>query len=205
LTGARQALVDFPYLERTSVLCLVAWRLHPRTETTARKTGITASGKKELDPSGSHEGDFPFPQEAAMDQSVRDVMTPNPWSIAAGASVLDAARIMRERAIGDVIVLENNRLCGILTDRDIVVRALAEGADPATTKVGDICSRELTTVAPTTSVAQAVHIMRSKAIRRLPVVEEEGRVVGIVSLGDFAVERDRRSTLGEISAAPPNI
>jgi CBS domain-containing protein len=140
-----------------------------------------------------------------MDQYVRDLMTPNPSAVTSGATVIEAAKIMRENDIGDVVVLEDNRLCGILTDRDIVVRGLARGADPATTKVGDICSRDLTTVAPTTSVAQAIQVMRSKAIRRLPVVEEGGRIVGIVSIGDLAVERDRRSALGEISAAPPNV
>ncbi|HEV8436891.1 MAG TPA: CBS domain-containing protein [Methylomirabilota bacterium] len=140
-----------------------------------------------------------------MDQRVREVMTPDPAVIGPGASVVDAARIMRDKAIGDVMVVENSRLCGILTDRDIVVRALAADADLVRTKVGDICSRELETVAPTTSVAQAEHIMRDKAIRRLPVVEEDGRVIGIVSLGDLAVGRDRRSALGDISAAPPNV
>jgi CBS domain-containing protein len=140
-----------------------------------------------------------------MDQSVRDVMTPNPINVDVDSSVLDAARMMRDKDIGDVIVLEKNRLCGILTDRDIVVRALAQGADPARTKVGDICSRELTTVSPSASAAQVIQMMRAKAIRRMPVVEEGGQVVGIVSLGDLAVERDPRSVLGEISAAPPNV
>jgi len=140
-----------------------------------------------------------------MDQYVRDLMTPNPSTVRAGASVVEAAKLMRDHDIGDVVVIEDDRLCGILTDRDIVVRGLAQGADPATTKVGDICSRDLTTVTPTTSVAQAIQVMRGKAIRRLPVVEDGGRVVGIVSIGDLAVERDRRSTLGEISAAPPNV
>jgi len=139
-----------------------------------------------------------------MDQTIRDVMSPNPKSMAAGASLLDAARTMRESDIGDVIVVEQNRLCGILTDRDIVVRAVADGLDPATTKVGDICSRDLTTVLPTDSVEQAMRLMRDKAIRRLPVIERDSQVVGIVSIGDLAVERDRHSVLGAISAAPPN-
>ena len=140
-----------------------------------------------------------------MDQSVRDVMTPNPACVGADSSVLDAARLMREKDIGDVIVMDRDRLCGILTDRDIVVRALAQGADPARTKAGDVCSRDLATVKPNASVGQVVHMMRSKAIRRMPVVEDGGQVVGIVSIGDLAVERDRRSALGEISAAPPNV
>ncbi len=92
---------------------------------------------------------------------------------------------------------------GILTDRDIVVRALAEGRDPARTTVGEICSRELTTLCPDDAIGDAEKIMRDQAIRRLPVVEE-GRPVGIVSLGDLAVEKNPESTLGGISAAPPN-
>jgi len=118
---------------------------------------------------------------------------------------MEAAQLMRGNDIGDVIVLEGDRLCGILTDRDIVVRALAEGADPERATVGDICSRELTTIEPSASVGQAVRLMREKAIRRLPVTDESGHVIGIVSIGDVAVERDRRSALADISAAPPNV
>jgi len=143
-------------------------------------------------------------QSIRISQSIRDVMTPNPCAISPNASVLDAAQIMRGNDIGDVIVLEDDRLFGILTDRDIVVRVLAEGGDAETTPVGEICSRDLTTIEPTASVADAVRLMRAKAIRRLPVVDDEGFVMGIVSIGDVAVERDRRSTLGDISAAPPN-
>ena len=87
--------------------------------------------------------------------------------------------------------------------RDIVVRTVAEARDPATTTLADICSHALTTVSPTDSIEQAVQLMRAKAIRRLPVVEG-GQAVGIVSLGDLAVERDPSSALGDISAAPPN-
>jgi CBS domain-containing protein len=110
---------------------------------------------------------------------------------------------MREQAIGDVIVLENNQVCGIVTDRDIVVRSVAEARDPAATTLADICSHAVRTVAPTDSVEQAVQLMRTHAIRRLPVVED-GRAVGLVSLGDLAVAREPDSALGEISAAPPN-
>ena len=139
-----------------------------------------------------------------MDQSIRDVMTPNPCAISPSASVMDAARIMRGSDIGDVVVLEGRQLFGILTDRDIVVRALAEDAAVHTTPVAEICSRDLTTIEPTASVGQAVRLMREKAIRRLPVVDENGFVLGIVSIGDVAVERDRHSALADISAAPPN-
>jgi CBS domain-containing protein len=140
-----------------------------------------------------------------MDQSIGDVMTPNPSTISRSASILDAAQLMRGNNIGDVIVLEDDRLFGILTDRDIVVRGLAERLDPETIPVSEICSRDLTTIEPTTSIEQAERLMREKAIRRLPVVDESGHVMGIVSIGDVAVERDPRSALADISAAPPNL
>jgi CBS domain-containing protein len=138
-----------------------------------------------------------------MAHYLRDIMTQKPLTLQTSDTITAAARTMRDGNIGDVVVLENGRIRGILTDRDIVVRALAEGMDPSRTTVGEICSKELTTLAPTDSVEQAVSIMRDRAIRRLPVVEE-GHPVGIVSLGDLAVARDPDSVLGGISAAPPN-
>jgi CBS domain-containing protein len=138
-----------------------------------------------------------------MAQQIRELMTPNPVALPGTASVHEAAQAMRDADIGDVIVIENNRVCGIITDRDIVVRTLAEARDPATTTLADICSHPLLSVSPTDSVAHAVRLMRTHALRRLPVVEG-GQPVGIVSLGDLAVERDPGSALGEISAAPPN-
>jgi CBS domain-containing protein len=135
---------------------------------------------------------------------LREIMTQNPVTVQTTDSVLAAARSMRDGNIGDVVVVDQGAIHGILTDRDIVVRALAEGRDPARTTVGEICSRELTILAPEDAIGDAVAIMRDKAIRRLPVVDGGGRPVGIVSLGDLAVERDPESMLGGISAAPPN-
>jgi signal-transduction protein with cAMP-binding, CBS, and nucleotidyltransferase domain len=142
-------------------------------------------------------------EESCMTQSIRDVMTPDPISISMTSSVAEAARAMRDANIGDVIVLQDSQVRGILTDRDIVIRGVAEGRDLAATKVSEICSQDLTSVAPTDEVQQAVRLMRDKAIRRLPVVEG-GKAVGIMSIGDMAVERDPHSALGQISAAPPN-
>jgi CBS domain-containing protein len=138
-----------------------------------------------------------------MAQHIRELMTPNPVSMPGTASVHEAARAMRDADIGDVIVIEHHQVCGIITDRDIAVRVVAEAKDPATTALADICSHSLLTVTPTDSVEHAVRLMRTHTIRRLPVVEE-GKAVGIVSLGDLAVERDPDSVLGEISAAPPD-
>ena len=138
-----------------------------------------------------------------MAQQIRELMIQNPVSLPGTASVHEAARAMRDADIGDVIVIENNAVCSIVTDRDIVVRTVAEARDPATTTLADICSHHLLTVSPTDSVEEAVRLMRTHAIRRLPVVEG-GQAVGIVSLGDLARERDPGSALGEISTAPPN-
>lgn len=134
---------------------------------------------------------------------VREVMTQNPASVAADTNVIDVARLMKERDIGDVIVMKDGQLCGIVTDRDIVVRALAEHRDISNTPIDQICSRHLFTISPNHSVDEAIKMMREHSVRRLPVVEND-RVVGVLSIGDLAVERDPGSALGQISAAPPN-
>jgi CBS domain-containing protein len=139
-----------------------------------------------------------------MAQYLREIMTQKPVTVEATDTVVAAARSMRDGNIGDVVVVDNGQIQGILTDRDIVVRALAEGRDPARTTVGEICSRELTTLSPNDAIGDAEKTMRARAIRRLPVVEG-GRPVGIVSLGDLAVERNPDSTLGGISAAPRGV
>ena len=138
-----------------------------------------------------------------MAQSIRDVMTTQPVALQAMASVVDAARAMRESDIGNVIVLENGQICGIVTDRDIAIRGVAEGRNISSLTLGDICSRQLTTLSPTDSVDDAALLLREKALRRLPVVEG-GKPVDIVSLGDLAVTQDPHSALGNISSAPAN-
>jgi len=138
-----------------------------------------------------------------MPQRIHDVMTPHPVVLPVSASVYEAARAMRDQDIGTVIVIEHHEVRGIVTDRDIVVRTVAEANDPAATTLAALCRHPVLTVAPTDSVEHAVQLMRTNAIRRLPVVEE-GQAVGIVSLGDLALEHDPDSALGEISAAPPN-
>lgn len=136
--------------------------------------------------------------------SIREVMTAEPTTCPATATLVDAAGIMKDQDIGNVIVLDDGeQICGVVTDRDIVVRAVAEQRDPASTKLGDICSRDLITLSPEDEVGDAVRLMTEKAIRRLPVVEA-GKPVGIVSLGDLAVTHDPTSGLADISAAPPN-
>jgi len=138
-----------------------------------------------------------------MAQMVRDVMSRQPLTVEDSATVMDAARAMREANIGDVIVLKGGSICGMVTDRDIVIRAVAEGRDPKSIKVGEICSADVATVAPDEPVDKVISLMRQKAIRRVPVVEG-GKPVGVVSLGDLAIEKDSKSALADISAAQPN-
>jgi CBS domain-containing protein len=139
-----------------------------------------------------------------MAERIRDVMTTDPQTLPESAIVREAAETMRAHDIGDVILSDDNgQLTGILTDRDIVVRVVAEGRDPRATRIGDIASRELTAVSPDDPVDRAVQLMRERAIRRLPVVDK-GKPVGIVSIGDLALDRDPDSALADISAAPPN-
>jgi CBS domain-containing protein len=139
-----------------------------------------------------------------MAQTVREVMTPDPVTMAAGFRLDDAARRMKDHNIGDVIVLDGADVCGVVTDRDIVVRAVAEGMDPTSTKLGEICSRDLITIRPDAPLDAAVQLMRAHSLRRIPVLDGN-MPVGIVSLGDLAVERDPDSALADISSAAPNI
>ena len=141
-----------------------------------------------------------------MAQSVREVMTENPIVLPVNASVQDAAVRMRDQKIGDIIVEKNGALFGMVTDRDIVVRVVAEGKDARATDLESICSRDLVTLAPDDSIKEARRVMEENAVRRLPVVEggSNGKVIGIVSLGDIAVEKKPKSALGKISAAGAN-
>ncbi|MEV0992189.1 CBS domain-containing protein [Streptomyces sp. NPDC049949] len=136
-----------------------------------------------------------------MTRRVHEVMTGNPVTVEQLTSLAEAARVMRDAGIGDVLVVDRGRLLGILTDRDIVVRALAEDRDPAETTVRAICSSDPLTVGPGDRVDQAVDLMRRHALRRLPVQAENGELVGIVTLGDLEVERDPGSPLSAIAAA----
>jgi CBS domain-containing protein len=136
-----------------------------------------------------------------MGQQVKEVMTAGPITLDQDASLAEAARVMRDRGIGDVIVVEGDDAAGIVTDRDIVIRGVAEGADPNKTRLGQVVSGDLTSVAPDDPVERAIELMREKAVRRLPVLEG-GKPVGVVSLGDLAIQQDEGSVLADISVAP---
>jgi CBS domain-containing protein len=134
---------------------------------------------------------------------IREHMTPDPVTLSSSTTVFDAARQMRDADIGDVIVEDDGQLVGVATDRDIVVRAVAEGRDPKSTTLRDVCTGSLVVVGPDDPVEDAERLMREHAIRHIAVVEK-GRPVGVVSIGDLAVDLDRRSALADISAAPSN-
>ena len=136
--------------------------------------------------------------------TVRDVMTTEPIVLDGSATVYDAARAMKGRDVGDVLVRSGGRLLGIVTDRDLVLRALAKNsADVGRTPLSEVCTRQPECLSPDAEIREAVELMEGKAIRRIPIVDD-GRPVGIVSLGDLAVALDRASALGKISAAPPS-
>ncbi len=138
-----------------------------------------------------------------MPTTVAEIMARDPETVTADTTVADVARRMRDADTGDVLVLDGGALVGIVTDRDIAVRIVAEGLDPATPAREACSATGLTTVTPDTTAEQAAQIMRDNAVRRLPVVEGD-RPVGVVSLGDLAIERDEHSALAEISAAEGN-
>ncbi|MEU0026365.1 CBS domain-containing protein [Streptomyces sp. NPDC006335] len=133
---------------------------------------------------------------------VKDVMTPGVVAVRPDASLVEAARLMRAQDIGDVVVTDGQDLVGMLTDRDIAVRAVADGADPSTVSARSVCTPDPLTVTPGDPVTQAAALMRAHAVRRLPVVED-GLPVGMVSLGDIAEARDPGSALADISRADP--
>jgi CBS domain-containing protein len=131
-----------------------------------------------------------------MDAKVRDVMTPGPIGVDYHRSIGDAARIMRDWGIGAVLVVNDQALYGLVTDRDLVVRAVAESKGPDE-PVGPLSSGDLIAVHADDDAAVAARLMRQYAVHRLPVIED-GQVAGVVSLGDLALPDDLASALGEL-------
>jgi CBS domain-containing protein len=126
---------------------------------------------------------------------IRDVMTPNPRTVSPDDTVQTAARIMQAADTGAVPVVNNGRVLAVVTDRDIVVRVVAEGA-PLTSLVRDIASNDVVCISPEMSTREASELMSEHQIRRLPVVENE-LLIGIVSIGDLAVKEGKDSRTGD--------
>ncbi|MFF7202614.1 CBS domain-containing protein [Streptomyces sp. NPDC008141] len=135
-----------------------------------------------------------------MAQRVRDVMTAGVAAVRPDASLVEAARLTRTLNVGDVLVADGDRIVGVVTDRDIAVRAVADGVDPVTVGAESVCTADPVCIDPGAEVSTAVHLMRTHAVRRLPVVED-GRPLGMVSIGDLAVAQDPESALADISMA----
>ncbi|MEU6023501.1 CBS domain-containing protein [Micromonospora sp. NPDC048871] len=139
------------------------------------------------------------------DYRVADVMTRQVIYLPAETTLDEAARVMKEADIGDVVVTEGATLAGLLTDRDIVVRAVAANSDPTTTTIGSITTREVVMIEQNCSAGDAAALMRERGVRRVLVCDVERKLVGIVSLGDLAVQFDPQSALGQISEQAPTL
>jgi len=138
-----------------------------------------------------------------MDEKVREIMTPNPVGVYAEQTIGETARLMRDANIGAVLVVSGEALAGVVTDRDLVIRGIAAGAGPDS-PVGPLCTPKLVTVAADADLAEAEVLFRENAVRRLPVVEDSGQVVGVLSLSDLALAGDWESPFATISKAQPN-
>ena len=139
-----------------------------------------------------------------MPQTVGEVMTRDPVTVQSNATIVDAARLMRDRDIGPLVVVDSGQVRGIVTDRDLVVRGLADGRDPNSVRIAEVCTGDVEAVSPDEPIADAVRRMEQRDVRRLPVVDG-GRPVGIVAMGDLAVEGELpSSSVADISAASPN-
>jgi len=142
--------------------------------------------------------------EITMAQQVQEIMAKQVHSVSSETPLLEVARMMRDQRIGGVLVNNaDGTLRGIITDRDIVVRADATARPLDKTSAGEICSAQLVKLTPTATLDEAVKIMRDNAIRRIPVVSD-GKAVGVVSLGDLARDKDPNSVLAQISSAASN-
>jgi CBS domain-containing protein len=129
-----------------------------------------------------------------MGQSIKDVMTSEPCTIDAGKSVAYAAKMMRDEDVGLAPIVEDDKLIGMLTDRDIAIRVVAEGRNPDQVTVAEVASKQVLTIDPQQDLDEALRIMAKHQVRRLPVVEEDGRLVGIVAQADVAREGDDKQT-----------
>ena len=138
-----------------------------------------------------------------MAQSIKDVMTENPECVSGDTTVADAAKLMRDKDFGGILCKDGDEVSGLLTDRDIAVRVVAEGKDPTSTTVSEVATTDLHTLSPDDSVEDAIKLVREHNVRRVPVVEG-AEPVGIVSIGDLALERDKDSALADLSGAPAN-
>ena len=139
-----------------------------------------------------------------MAQQIQEVMSKQLHTVRKDATLRDVARIMQNQKIGNVIVTNpDGTMCGVVTDRDLVVRGMAAQRDADKTRVADVCTDAVVKLPPTASIDEAVNLMRQHSVRRIPVVTN-GKAVGVVTIGDLARAKDPNSALAQISSSPPN-
>jgi CBS domain-containing protein len=143
-----------------------------------------------------------------MAKNIRDVMTPDPECVSERDSILQAARIMRDEDTGVVPVVDGKKIIGLVTDRDIVVRAVAEGKDLNNIRVSEVMTKQIRSVKEDSTVDEVLKLMSNSEIRRVPVVNNSNEIVGIISLGDLSTRTAKDDKVGQaveqISEAPPN-
>ena len=140
-----------------------------------------------------------------MGTKVHEVMTDRPRAVTPETTVSEAAQLMKSDDIGSLPILDGEQLAGMVTDRDIVIRAVAEGKDPRGMPVREVASRELVKVHADEDLSSALQLMASHQVRRLPVVDDDGRLVGILAQADVAVEAKEKAVgemVEEISKSP---
>ena len=137
-------------------------------------------------------------------KKVRDIMTPDPVGVYFDQTITETARVMRDAQVGAVLVVSGESLTGVVTDRDLVVRGLAADVSPDD-PVGPLCSPKLVGVAADADLAHAEQLIREHAVRRLPVIDGEGQIVGMVSLADLMISADEDCPLGAVTRATPNV
>ena len=128
---------------------------------------------------------------------IKELMTVKPRTVKQGDSIVDAAKLMKGEDTGVAPIVDGDRLVGVITDRDIAIRVVAEGRDPQSTKVEDVASQNLVTIDPQQELDEALRLMAQHQVRRLPVVEEDGKLVGIIAQADVARHADAART-GEV-------
>ena len=136
-----------------------------------------------------------------MTKNIREVMTPSPETVEANKTAAEAAKLMKKADAGMIPVVQDQKLVGTVTDRDIALRVVAEGKDPGATTVGEIASKDLVTIGPDQDIGEALGLMANNQIRRLPVVEGE-TLIGVVAQADVARAADERrvgATVEQIS------
>src|SRR5262245_18740661 len=145
---------------------------------------------------------------AENDKSIRDVMPPNTVTVTERDTIREVARIMAREDTGVVPVVDGRKVIGMITDRDIVVRLVAEGKDPANAHVNEAMTRNVRAVKENDTLTDVLHVMSNAQVRRVPVINDRQEIIGIVSMKDLAETGNQDGKIGkaveQISAAPPN-